>query len=145
MPYAKNETRVSEALIVRPLVALIDEERCIGCTLCLQACPVDAIVGAAKFMHTVISGACTGCELCVPPCPVDCISIEPIAEREPAARCTAEAEAQRRSEARRTRLEREHREREAQIAARREAGAQRRKRETVARAVERARLRLGRP
>ena len=55
-------------------VAVIDENTCIGCTLCIQACPVDAIVGAAKQMHTIIAAECTGCELCVPPCPVDCIS-----------------------------------------------------------------------
>ncbi len=58
-------------------VALIDEQTCIGCTLCIQACPVDAILGAAKHMHTVIESECTGCELCLPPCPVDCISMEP--------------------------------------------------------------------
>lgn len=56
-------------------VVLIDESRCIGCTLCIQACPVDAIVGAAKLMHTVIEAECTGCDLCLPPCPVDCIDI----------------------------------------------------------------------
>src|SRR5690606_37300326 len=54
-------------------VALIDEARCIGCTKCIQACPVDAIIGAPKLMHTVIPELCTGCNLCVPPCPVDCI------------------------------------------------------------------------
>ncbi|MEJ2478597.1 MAG: electron transport complex subunit RsxB [Acidihalobacter sp.] len=57
-------------------VARIDETVCIGCTLCIQACPVDAILGAAKLMHTVIEDECTGCELCLPPCPVDCISME---------------------------------------------------------------------
>ena len=56
-------------------VVLIDESRCIGCTLCIQACPVDAIVGATKLMHTVIASECTGCDLCLPPCPVDCIDI----------------------------------------------------------------------
>jgi electron transport complex protein RnfB len=58
----------------RPL-AVIDEQVCIGCTLCMQACPVDAIVGAPKQMHTVIVELCTGCDLCVPPCPVDCIAM----------------------------------------------------------------------
>ena len=57
------------------LVAVIDEERCIGCARCLPACPVDAIVGAHRFTHTVIADHCTGCELCVVPCPVDCISM----------------------------------------------------------------------
>jgi electron transport complex protein RnfB len=56
--------------------AFIDESWCIGCTLCIKACPVDAIVGAPKLMHTVIESACTGCELCIPVCPVDCISLE---------------------------------------------------------------------
>lgn len=56
-------------------IAVIDEKACIGCTLCIQACPVDAIVGAAKQMHTVIADLCTGCDLCVAPCPVDCIAM----------------------------------------------------------------------
>lgn len=59
-----------------PQVAVIDEAACIGCTKCIQACPVDAIVGASKLMHTVIAAWCTGCELCLPPCPVDCIALE---------------------------------------------------------------------
>ena len=58
-------------------VAVIDEATCIGCTLCIQACPVDAILGAAKRMHTVIEAECTGCALCLPPCPVDCIAMVP--------------------------------------------------------------------
>ena len=61
-------------------IAIIDENTCIGCTLCIQACPVDAIVGAAKQMHTIIAQQCTGCELCLPPCPVECIRMEPIAQ-----------------------------------------------------------------
>lgn len=61
-------------------VAYIDENTCIGCTLCIQACPVDAIVGAAKQMHTIIAVDCTGCELCLAPCPVDCIAMNPIPE-----------------------------------------------------------------
>lgn len=60
-----------------PQIALIREEECIGCTKCIQVCPTDAIIGASKFMHTVISDACTGCGLCTEPCPVDCISLLP--------------------------------------------------------------------
>lgn len=56
-------------------IAVIDERACIGCTLCIQACPVDAIVGAAKQMHTIVPELCTGCDLCVAPCPVDCIAM----------------------------------------------------------------------
>jgi Na+-translocating ferredoxin:NAD+ oxidoreductase subunit B len=60
------------------LLALIREAECIGCTKCIQACPVDAIIGAPKLMHTVIADLCTGCELCLPPCPVDCIDLVPV-------------------------------------------------------------------
>lgn len=58
-------------------VASIREEECIGCTKCIQACPVDAIVGASKQMHTVLTDVCIGCELCIKPCPVDCIELQP--------------------------------------------------------------------
>ncbi|MDX1589844.1 MAG: electron transport complex subunit RsxB [Oleiphilaceae bacterium] len=61
-----------------PRVAVIREDECIGCTKCIQACPVDAILGAARQMHTVIESECTGCDLCVDPCPVDCIDMKPI-------------------------------------------------------------------
>lgn len=61
-----------------PAVAAIDETLCIGCTLCIEACPVDAIAGAAKLMHTVIARDCTGCELCIIACPADCISLVPV-------------------------------------------------------------------
>ena len=69
IPLAKTTT---------PAVAIIDESLCIGCTHCRNACPVDAIVGAHQFMHTIIASECTGCELCVAPCPVDCISMRPL-------------------------------------------------------------------
>jgi electron transport complex protein RnfB len=61
-------------------IARIEEQTCIGCTLCIQACPVDAIVGAAKQMHTIVTALCTGCELCIKPCPVECIRMEVITE-----------------------------------------------------------------
>ncbi|MCB5186973.1 electron transport complex subunit RsxB [Methylobacillus caricis] len=64
------------------MLAVIDEETCIGCTLCIKACPVDAILGAARQMHTVIAAECTGCELCVAPCPVDCIDMQPLPMQE---------------------------------------------------------------
>ena len=92
-------------------LAVIDETRCIGCTLCIQVCPVDAIIGAAKMMHTVVASHCTGCELCLPPCPVDCIALRPAPRRllDIAARLGhAEADAARRRFERRTqRLEKE--------------------------------------
>ena len=64
--------------VTEKTVVVIDEETCIGCTLCIQACPIDAIHGAAKQMHTIIESECTGCDLCIPPCPVDCIIITPL-------------------------------------------------------------------
>ncbi len=71
-PIPLNPTHGSEK---PPVLALIREGECIGCTKCIQACPVDAIVGGSKLMHTVLADLCTGCELCLPPCPVDCIDL----------------------------------------------------------------------
>lgn len=71
----------ADVVLKPPSVACIDENLCIGCTLCLQACPVDAISGASKLMHTIIAPLCTGCELCVAPCPVDCISMLPLPQK----------------------------------------------------------------
>jgi Na+-translocating ferredoxin:NAD+ oxidoreductase subunit B len=74
--YAFHPTIDPECGLERPRpVAFIDPQKCIGCTLCIQACPVDAIVGASKQMHTVLTEWCTGCDLCIPPCPVDCITM----------------------------------------------------------------------
>ena len=72
----KDELPLAEPAADRQIVAIIDEARCIGCTHCRSACPVDAIIGAHQMMHSVITAECTGCELCVAPCPVDCISMQ---------------------------------------------------------------------
>lgn len=142
----------------RPL-AVIDESLCIGCTLCIQACPVDAIAGAAKQMHTVLPQLCTGCDLCVPPCPVDCIAM---VEATPGrtgwdAWSQSEADAARaRHAARVSRLQREREENDARLAAKaaaklREVEAQsaatqdeqaerQRKKAIIAAAIERARI-----
>ena len=102
-------------------VARIDEDWCIGCTLCIKACPVDAVVGAAKRMHSVVDDACTGCDLCVPACPVDCISMVDAGVLgtgwqawSPAAADTARA----RYASHRMRVEREAREQETRLAER---------------------------
>lgn len=123
-------------------VAVIDEAACIGCTLCIQACPVDAILGASKRMHTVIAAECTGCRLCIPPCPVDCIAMVNTGKN------VTPAERQRRAQyfkaryaARTARLERESSERPA---TRHENTVEHRKRTTVERAMQRARQRLQR-
>ena len=72
LPLAQPEKAAVKAL------AYIDETACIGCTACIKACPVDAILGASKLMHTVLADECTGCGLCLPPCPVDCIRMQPV-------------------------------------------------------------------
>ncbi len=130
-------------------LARIDPELCIGCTKCIPACPVDAIVGAHRRMHTVIAAQCTGCELCVAPCPVDCIAMDPL----PSAIHWSDddaAAARRRHSARRARLERERARREAALAASAGRAGERaaaseadaRRRAAIAKAVERARARL---
>ncbi len=89
-------------------VAFIVEEDCIGCVKCIAACPVDAILGAAKLMHTVISAECTGCELCVAPCPVDCIIMKPLTMAlSPEQKNAQKLTAKRRYEARNRRKENE--------------------------------------
>jgi electron transport complex protein RnfB len=122
-------------------VAVIDEARCIGCTLCIVACPVDAIVGARKQMHTVIAGLCTGCDLCLPPCPVDCIDLIPAPDP---AWDEARADAARERYGRR--LKRLDRDRAARAAARAQRAPGSRhgpeaKRAAIAAALERARAR----
>jgi H+/Na+-translocating ferredoxin:NAD+ oxidoreductase subunit B len=104
-------------------VAVIDESTCIGCALCILACPVDAIVGASKQMHTVIATECTGCELCLPPCPVDCIAMVPIGESVAKAGFLARARAREaahrarsRHEFRQFRIERDRQEQDARLA-----------------------------
>jgi electron transport complex protein RnfB len=122
-------------------VAVIDEGRCIGCTLCIVACPVDAIAGARKHMHTVIAGLCTGCDLCLPPCPVDCIDLVPAADTTwDAARADAARDRYRR------RLARLDRDRTTRAAARAQRAPASRhgpeaKRAAIAAALERARAR----
>lgn len=101
-------------------VAVIDETLCIGCTLCIQACPVDAIVGAPKQMHTILADWCTGCDLCVAPCPVDCIQMEDVTDERTGWAAWSQAQAtvaRERYEFRKVRLVREGQENEARLAA----------------------------
>ncbi|WP_053181263.1 electron transport complex subunit RsxB [Pseudomonas kilonensis] len=119
-------------------VAFIREAECIGCTKCIQACPVDAIVGAAKLMHTVLIDECTGCDLCVAPCPVDCIEMRPLptanvlpivgglafSTEEHQARTAKRNHARRRFEQRNVRLRREEEQRQAERLARTQRAAQ---------------------
>jgi electron transport complex protein RnfB len=139
-------------------VAFIDEALCIGCTLCIQACPVDAILGAAKQMHTILPSLCTGCDLCVAPCPVDCISMLPVTDDRTGwdAWSQPQADAARaRHDFRSERLQREKDENDARLAAKaleklravtaeqtnsaEEVAEKERKRAIIAAAIERAR------
>ncbi len=103
-------------------VAFIDENLCIGCTLCLPACPVDAISGASKQMHTIIAPLCTGCELCVAPCPVDCISMMPLPQTTQSGQSARDEKhaaakaARERYEFRHERIERDQREKAGRLA-----------------------------
>jgi electron transport complex protein RnfB len=146
-------------------VAVIDEPICIGCTLCMQACPVDAIVGAAKQMHTVVAELCTGCDLCVAPCPVDCIAMVEVTPGRTGwdAWSQQQADAARaRHDFRTERLKREKEENDARLAAKalekmravtaeetntaEELAEKERKRAIIAAAIERARLKAaGKP
>ncbi|WP_338771068.1 electron transport complex subunit RsxB [Massilia sp. METH4] len=139
-------------------LAYIDEALCIGCTLCIQACPVDAIMGAAKQMHTILPELCTGCDLCVKPCPVDCIVMYPVTETTGWDAWSQEAAdaARSRHDFRIARLKREREENDARLAAKAQAkleavnnlapenaaelAEKERKRAIIAAAMERARL-----
>jgi Na+-translocating ferredoxin:NAD+ oxidoreductase subunit B len=130
-----------------PATAVIDEARCIGCTLCIAACPVDAIVGARHLMHTVIHAECTGCALCLPPCPVDCIVLRPTGAARDRSRQRREAAILREKYlARMLRLSARQAQRRRSALPGDVAPASLRKRKTLDRALARARARLaGKP
>lgn len=126
-------------------VARIDESACIGCTLCIKACPVDAIIGAPKRMHGVLTALCSGCDLCVAPCPVDCIEMVPATGTDAVWDLPRADAARERHFARKARLDAERRERDArlakQAAAARAAPGADAKRAAIQAAIERARAR----
>ncbi|MEC5164120.1 electron transport complex subunit RsxB [Janthinobacterium sp. CG_S6] len=145
-------------------VAFIDEALCIGCTLCIQACPVDAIIGAAKHMHTIVPSLCTGCDLCVAPCPVDCIVMYPVTDERTGWNAWSgeqAAAARQRHDLRGMRLQRERAENDARLAAKAlekmkaviaepgntdaEIAEKERKRAIIAAAMERARAKAAEP
>ena len=132
---------MAHAALKPPAVAVIDEAACIGCTLCIEACPVDAIVGASRLMHTVIADECIGCKLCLPPCPVDCITmVDTVKTLTREERKRRADRARLRYASRLARLQRGGAER----SPRRESATARRKYETIAVAMERARRKLER-
>jgi electron transport complex protein RnfB len=122
-------------------VAWIDENVCIGCTKCIQACPVDAIIGAAKRMHTILAAECTGCELCIAPCPVDCIHLAPVSAERHAASDAGPERARRRFAARLLRKTREEAERDARLKARAPVASPEATADPIAAALARARAR----
>ncbi len=120
------------------VLAVIDEDWCIGCTLCIAACPTDAIVGGNKLMHTVMEPYCTGCELCIPVCPVDCIQLENVSGDASGWNAWSSAQA----EQARARYELRHHRRRVEVG---ESSVMPAKRAVIDAAIERARTRLAQP